>query len=256
MKFVFDLDGTICFKGQPVSEKILTSLEQLVTQGHEVIFASARPIRDLLPVLNKRFHPYPMIGGNGAIVANNGEIISTVKFDKNNLSKITRIMELYHITYLIDGSWNYSYTGPSEHPILRNLDPHKLAKNIPLDEVGSIIKILVLSSSNTDKVKEELEMLDVVVNVHGHEEVLDISPKGINKWAGLQKLGVKEGEYIAFGNDANDMAMFEHATYSVMIGDHALLKQFANEHLPLNNNIEYFLMEKLKELGRYYSIIQ
>lgn len=50
MKFVFDLDGTICFKDQPVSEKILVSLEKLVVLGREVIFASARPIRDLLRI--------------------------------------------------------------------------------------------------------------------------------------------------------------------------------------------------------------
>lgn len=36
MKFVFDLDGTICFKGQPVSEKLLNGLEVLESQGHEV----------------------------------------------------------------------------------------------------------------------------------------------------------------------------------------------------------------------------
>jgi len=48
-----------------------------------VIFASARPIRDLLPVLDKRFHTYPMIGGNGAIVANQGQIISTLKPSSN-----------------------------------------------------------------------------------------------------------------------------------------------------------------------------
>lgn len=88
MKFVFDLDGTICFKGQPVSERILKSLEKLEAQGHQVIFASARPIRDLLPVLDKRFHTYPMIGGNGAIVANQCQIISTVHFDTKTLLKI------------------------------------------------------------------------------------------------------------------------------------------------------------------------
>ena len=69
MKFVFDLDGTICFKGRPVSDELLKALEELVAQGHEVIFASARPIRDLLPVLHERVHHYPMIGGNGSMVA-------------------------------------------------------------------------------------------------------------------------------------------------------------------------------------------
>ncbi|MEC1535480.1 HAD hydrolase family protein [Bacillus sonorensis] len=53
MNFVFDLDGTICFEGQPVSEHLLMAFEELKAQGHEVIFASARPIRDLLPVLHE-----------------------------------------------------------------------------------------------------------------------------------------------------------------------------------------------------------
>lgn len=35
------LDGTICFKGIPVSQGILSKLEQLTGVGHEVIFASA-----------------------------------------------------------------------------------------------------------------------------------------------------------------------------------------------------------------------
>jgi hydroxymethylpyrimidine pyrophosphatase-like HAD family hydrolase len=35
----------------------------------------------------------------------------------------------------------------------------------------------------------------------------------------LQQSGVKEKEYIAFGNDANDISMFQHAMYSVMIGE-------------------------------------
>jgi len=42
MIFVFDLDGTICFQGKPVSEKILTALAELANKGYEVIFASIR----------------------------------------------------------------------------------------------------------------------------------------------------------------------------------------------------------------------
>jgi len=51
VQFVFDLDGTICFKGQPLSASITSALEDCLQHGHDVIFASARPIRDLLPVL-------------------------------------------------------------------------------------------------------------------------------------------------------------------------------------------------------------
>lgn len=66
--FVFDLDGTICFKGQPLQTDILAAFEQLEEDGHEVVFASARPIRDMYPVLPKYYWHHRMIDGNGAFI--------------------------------------------------------------------------------------------------------------------------------------------------------------------------------------------
>ncbi|GIN10672.1 Cof-type HAD-IIB family hydrolase [Shouchella clausii] len=249
MKFVFDLDGTICFKGQPVSEKLLIALEKLVKKGHEVIFASARPVRDLLPVLHDRFHQYPMIGGNGSMVAVKGKIISTVNFDEETLVNIIQLLRTYKVSYLIDSDWDYAYTGPLTHPILNNLDPQRRAKNVRLDELQSIVKILMLTSNNMKEVEEQLSKMNVVVHSHESEGVLDISPKGIDKWSGLQQLGVKEGEYIAFGNDANDIAMFQHAFYSVMIGESLQLSPFSSEQLFLSENIENLIVQRLSELG-------
>lgn len=34
MKFVFDLDGTICFKGKPLSVGIINALEACRQSGH------------------------------------------------------------------------------------------------------------------------------------------------------------------------------------------------------------------------------
>ncbi|MEF7439423.1 HAD family hydrolase [Paenibacillus lautus] len=254
MKFVFDLDGTICFKGQPVSDALLKALEELVEQGHEVVIASARPIRDLLPVLHERVHHYPMIGGNGSMVAAGGERISTVGFDSEVLPVLLQLLTTYHVSYLIDGEWDYAYTGPADHPILLHLDPHKLARNVALQELESIVKILMLTSDHMAELEERLRQLDVVVHVHGGEAVLDISPKGIHKWSGLQQLGVKEGEYIAFGNDANDISMFRHALHAVMIGEHPLLAPYASEQLPLDEQIECAIAERLAALGRLYAV--
>ncbi|WP_242225375.1 HAD-IIB family hydrolase [Bacillus cereus group sp. BfR-BA-01380] len=254
MKFVFDLDGTICFKGQPVSEKLLIALEKLVAQGNEVIFASARPVRDLLPVLHKRFHQYPMIGGNGSMIARKGKIISTVSFDEETLANIVQLLRTYHVSYLIDGDWDYAYTGPATHPILNNLDPQNHAKNVKLDKLQSIVKILMLTSDNMEEVKEQLSKMDVVVHSHGNEGVLDVSPNGIDKWSGLQQLGVKEGDYIAFGNDANDITMFQRAMYSVMVGENLQLAPFSSEQLSLSNDTENLLVQRLSELGDLYSI--
>lgn len=256
MKFVFDLDGTICFKGQPISEKILCSLEELTKEEHEVIFASARPIRDMLPVINKRLHHYTMIGGNGSLISKKREIIHSIAFSSQEINEIINLINEFEATYLIDGDWNYAYTGPSNHPILQNVDPARLAKLVSLKNLKSIVKILLLTSNNHEQLADRLLSLDVFVNQHRNENVLDISPKGIHKWSALKTLGVSKGSYIAFGNDANDCSMFENALHTVMIGHHDQLSHLAKEAISIEGDYEQKIVEKLKELSNEYRLTQ
>ena len=78
---------------------------------------------------------------------------------------------------------------------------------------------------------------------------MDISPYGIDKWNGLSKLGVEAGEFIAFGNDANDASMFLKAKESVCVGGHQVREkaslQVASE--------EAAVIEMLEMLGEKYS---
>src|SRR5699024_4724049 len=106
MKIVFDLDGTICFKGMPVSEIILECLEQLKNEGHDIIFASARSIRDMLPVLHERFHSYKLIGGNGSLISKNGNVEEAQVFSTQQVKNILSVIDHYNATYLIDGNWD------------------------------------------------------------------------------------------------------------------------------------------------------
>lgn len=253
MKFVFDLDGTICFKGQAISHTILECLAQLKSQGHEVIFASARPIRDMLPVIRDDFHLYTMIGGNGSLISKQGKLIHSTAFPIDQVTQITDLIEEFDATYLIDGDWNYAYTGPHNHPILKNLDPGRLANKVSLDSLPSLVKILILTSKNNELLGEKLSELDVYVNRHGNEEVFDISPKGIHKWSALETLGIKRGEYIAFGNDSNDITMFDNALHSVMIGRHEQLAILANESIEEGEYLEKQIVEKIETLSKKYA---
>lgn len=252
MKFVFDLDGTICFNGQPVTRGILHALLALTEAGHEVIFASARPIRDMLPVINKDFHHYTMIGGNGALISKEGEIIRTHAFSANEIRAIKYLIERYEATYLIDGAWDYAYTGPDNHAILQNLDPDRLAKSVNLEDLHSIVKVLLLTANDMGKLAEELSNMSVYMHMHSKENILDISPSGINKWSALEALGVKEHTYIAFGNDANDLSMFEHALHTVMIGNHEKLAGLAKETIKLNGDYEQEITDKIRMLSAAY----
>ncbi|MEL3971074.1 HAD-IIB family hydrolase [Rossellomorea oryzaecorticis] len=256
MRFVFDLDGTVCFKGQPISRKILHSLSVLTELGIEVIFASARPIRDMLPVIDEAFHHYTMIGGNGSLISKEEKVTHSNSFSTDEISEIKTLINEYNATYLIDGHWDYAYTGPDTHPILQNLDPAKLAKMVSMDSLDSIVKILFLTSNNMDELAVKLSKLNVYVNKHGNENVLDISPSGINKWSALKTLGIEKNTYIAFGNDANDISMFENALHTVMIGHHEHLAPFAKETISLSADYQQEIAEKIITLSKKYRPIQ
>ncbi|SDJ86313.1 HAD-IIB family hydrolase [Sediminibacillus albus] len=253
MNIVFDLDGTICFKGEPVTETILQALEIAQTSCHRVIFASARPIRDMLPVLEKRFHTYTMIGGNGSLIAEQGILKHTSAFTEQQLEAIKQLIGEQHAAYLADGEWDYSFTGPQEHPILQKVDQARMAENIAIDLHPSVVKILILTANNMDSFARELANLDVVVHRHAQENVLDISPENIDKRSALKTLGIHQGDYIAFGNDDNDITMFQDAAHAVMVGEHKALAPFADDAIPLTGNYEKKIIDKIHQLTNDYN---
>ncbi|MFJ7664886.1 HAD-IIB family hydrolase [Lysinibacillus sp. NPDC097162] len=248
MKFVFDLDGTICFKGQPLSEGITAALEDCLKNGHEVIFASARPIRDMLPVLPESMRTFPMVGGNGAFIANNGDIKEIAAFDGEIIEAIKQIITTYQLAYLVDGDWDYAYTGSESHPIYQNLDPLQLAKRVVLEELKDIVKIVLFPGEHHQNILAQLRKLPISLYEHASENILDMSPSGIDKWTGLTKLGVLQNQFIAFGNDANDAAMFEKALASVCVGEHPV-GQHATVQVPSEETavIEIIKCQALKQ---------
>lgn len=230
-KCVFDLDGTICFNGEAISTNILNALSHLERSGREVLFASARPIRDMLPVIDPSFHNHILIGGNGSIIWKDKKIIKANSFNKIDTQKILKLITQYNGTYLIDDIWDYAYTGSNSHPILKNVDPMNLATQLPVDSLQSIIKILLLSSDNDTQIEKELRKLDVFINKHLNENLIDISPKNINKWQALKDLGIPKHSYIDFGNDANDIPLFQNSLYSIMVGNNEALLPYADEKI-------------------------
>ncbi|GAB6414434.1 Cof-type HAD-IIB family hydrolase [Bacillus luti] len=251
MKFIFDIDGTICFKGNAVTREIIQALDGCYSKGHEIIFASARPIRDLLPVLPSHMHHYSMIGGNGAFVAKERTIVEVIRFDIETVRAMRSIIEKYNLSYLIDGHWDYSYTGSKNHPIYQNIDPNHLAINVHIDEINEVVKVVLFP----DKIQKEciinmLKELPIRIYEHDKEGIIDISPQHIDKWEGLKRLGIKEGEFVVFGNDSNDLSMFIHAKESICVGSHEVLMNHASTCLNID---EKSIVNKIIELSESYA---
>ena len=71
MNFVFDIDGTTSFNGMVIEPAIEREIYALLRAGHRVVFASARPVRDILPMLSDDVRAHSglaLIGANGSLL--------------------------------------------------------------------------------------------------------------------------------------------------------------------------------------------
>lgn len=235
MTVVFDLDGTTIFNGNKMTSEMEKAIK-LLSFHERIVFASARPIRDMLPVLPIAFHNYDLIGGNGAFVKQDN-VLTTSAFSEEESQTIFNVIRKHNLNYLVDSDWNYSFSGDKDHPLYQGLDPDKTAKNLPIERIKPIVKS-VLFTTNPDIINE-LKTVGINVHFHGNEQLIDISPNGISKWTGFKQLETVN-DFIMFGNDANDIPMFKNASKSFIVGD--LVKNMPNTtNIPKEKVIETIL---------------
>ncbi|MER5353699.1 HAD family hydrolase [Kitasatospora sp. NPDC002551] len=222
---VFDIDGTLCFDGRTIDRRILAAVEACERAGHQLVFASARPVRDLLPVLDGAFPAATLIGGNGSLVSVGGRVRARAAFEPDGLGKLLVEAERFRAGYLADGPWDYAYTGPAGHPILGRVDQARLARRVDLADLPAVVKFLVVDATDPAALAEAGRVLGMTVNHHADESIVDFAPGATNKWEALTSLGIEE--YNAFGNDVNDLDLLRHACHAVRVGAHPALDAVA-----------------------------
>ncbi|SFX54673.1 hypothetical protein SAMN02787144_100411 [Streptomyces atratus] len=222
---VFDIDGTLCFDGRTIDDRILAAIGECERVGHHVVFASARPVRDLLPVLDGAFPAATLIGGNGSLVSADGRVRARAAFDPAGLGALMETVGQYEATYLADGLWDYAYTGPADHPIRGRVDQGNLAKMVDIAELPEVVKFLVVGASDMAALADAGRRLGLTVNHHLDEAIVDFAPGSTTKWEALSSTGI--GEYVAFGNDINDFDLLRNAERAVRVGSHPGLDDVA-----------------------------
>ena len=118
---------------------------------------------------------------------------------------------------------------------------------MPVQELNKPIKAVIPLAEHED-IREDLifnlnklECLDLTY--HDIERCLYINPKGVTKASTV--LNHFGRDFVAFGNDQNDISLFKHAIYCVQVGDYPYLKDFADEVIPAINTV---IAEKIKLL--------
>lgn len=140
-----------------------------------------------------------LIGLEGAVIAENGGAVA-VRFDLQGTYEES--ME----------ECEKAYSFLSQYFNLTKLDPHyrkteiALRRDFDLEKARSLLKTLNL----------DVEMVDTKYAIH-------IKSKKVNKGVGLKKLanmmGLKARDFVAIGDSANDVEMFEVSGFGIAVGN-------------------------------------
>ncbi|GAA1389545.1 Cof-type HAD-IIB family hydrolase [Kitasatospora putterlickiae] len=215
---VLDIDGTLRYDGRTIDRRILAAVEACERAGQRLVFASARPVRDLLPVLDGAFPAATLIGGNGSLVSDDGRVRARAAFEPDDLGELLVAAGLYRAGHLADGPCDYACTGPADRPILGRVDEGRLARRVDLADLPAVVTFLVADATDLAALAEAGRVLGMTVNHHLGEPTVDFAPGATDMWEALTSLGIEE--YNAFGDDINDLDLPRHARHAVRGGAH------------------------------------
>lgn len=233
MKFVFDIDGTICFDRHTIDERLKSALALAGQYGHEVVFASARSYRDCMPVLGKALSQNLVIGLNGGIAYRKGRLIHHHLLDKLAYQEALSWCRRYNLPYFVDDAFNYAFEQGEKIPFIQSVDVHQLAQRLTAETLNQPVKMVIYLGHHEDLVEDichDLEKLDSLsVIYHEEEKCLYLNPKGVTKASALTELIGQD--FVVFGNDKNDKEMFDVSLYSIQVGHYKPLTPYADEHI-------------------------
>lgn len=236
---VCDMDGSLLDSQGLISAKNESALKKLESQGVEIIIASGRTdlmMKQYIEQLNLRGH---IISCNGAIIKNIAEksIVYHKTLDKERVLYIMKFFFENNLNFLV-------YT---DDVVFSNIDNPRAKKieetNSSLDadlrtpleyfdlhtinKIGQreIIKILLVESNEAvrDRVVEHLKGFSDISLVSSAKGLLDIWAPGVSKGSAVkvlaEKLGVNLEDVIAFGDNHNDLELFETVGMPIAMGN-------------------------------------
>lgn len=253
MYFVFDLDGTLVFGDNQMDVRIQEALKRLEKEGYELVFASARAYRDCYPLLAPEFSDRTIIGLNGSQIMKNGKLQAFFPLDDQVSQKLFDYCLQHKLPIFADSPYDYAY---QEGQAISFLDfvYQGMGQRLELKELTNVLKCVVFTRGDDTVVTVLQSFLDQWPSIgyfyHEEEEAFYITARKINKAQALRQ--VTSSPYICFGNDKNDLQLFEEATYAVQIGSYEALLSLADEVIDTADNLIDKICKSIDHLSHIY----
>lgn len=247
-----DIDGTLYNDEKEITPKTLDALLQVQKKGHIIVLASGRPTAGLVLLAEK----LQMEKYHGMICAYNGglamdcqtkEVVYSATVPNETARRFLKHLEKYPVNPIVDDGYFIYTNDPNGFQIPYESQSNNLKVQI-VETIHEAItfspaKILVAApeqclNENEASIKEPFgEELSFTRSAPVY---LEVTPKGVNKAKTLQilcsKLGVAQGDTLAFGDADNDKEMVEFAGIGIAMDNAAdSLKAAANIVTASNN---------------------
>ncbi|OAA20237.1 Cof-type HAD-IIB family hydrolase [Kosmotoga sp. DU53] len=227
---VIDIDGTFIDSEEKIPIENLEVFRELEAKGLRVIFASGRMLTSVKNFISKiSDKAYPIIAYNGAVVYVNGEnIFNQVLLQDTAVRIVERALSnnMYIQAYVDD-----RLVVPKDCEEARSYASHSGVDFMVVEDLTNYlskhptIKLLMIApSEQIDNLRLEFsEIFPEVDFVRSFSTYLDIVPKGVSKGKALEilckHLEIDIGKLIAFGDNDNDISLFERCGFSIAMAN-------------------------------------
>ncbi|MCF7924893.1 MAG: Cof-type HAD-IIB family hydrolase [Candidatus Izimaplasma sp.] len=263
-----DLDGTVLYDFDSISQTLCRYIKEIQEQGHKVVIATGRPFRSSKFIYDSFSLDTPIINYNGSLIQNPSDpsfkkvdhridksIIIDI-FDKNKEYIRNAFSELNDDIYLYREEKAIEPLLHADHAT--NITVGDFKDNLKEDINGMII----IGKQGTGKtIKSYVDnnfkgkICARIWQLSGeYDSILEIYNPGVNKGTALKivadNLGFKPKDVIAIGDGHNDIEMFRFAGKSIAMKDaHEDLKKVADiilEHTSREDAVFRFLSDFLE----------
>nr|WP_233185652.1 Cof-type HAD-IIB family hydrolase [Thermotoga sp. SG1] len=246
--FVFDLDGTLFNDNLEISEKDKAAIEKISKKCH-VVFASGRMLVSTLNVEKRYFkRTFPTIAYNGAMVYLPDEgVVLNEKIPPEVAKKVVEYIKSFNVhwqAYIDDVLYSEKDNEEIRSYAKHSSVDYRVEPNLfdLVSKVGTTKILLIDTPERLDELKEILSerFKDVVKVFKSFPTYLEIVPKNVDKGKALrflrERMNWKKEEIVVFGDNENDLFMFEEAGLRVAMGNAIEKVKEASDIVTLTNN--------------------
>lgn len=235
----FDMDGTLLNDNGVISEDNKKALFEISQQGVGVVLSTGRADSFVKAYANQLDLDLPVISCNGAVirVLKTGELLYSISMSVKACLKIVDICNAYHLHFQMFGKESMfllerdpvcdSVNQMNREAADEDIIPFTVLENpIEFLKEGRDIFRIKVDIHNMDlkaKVENEVNQIPGIGACFSESNLLECVHKTASKGNALkivsESMGLSPEQVAAFGDNYNDLSMFEFAGLSVAMGN-------------------------------------